>query len=235
VLTRWWIQLQDAPEKVSRAWLHGAVSTIFDDGSAHTAGEKPWRCSPLLELTSGGGRSPGFLVSTLRDEETQKLKTFVKSNAPIRLGSRLCHIAHAHLEKHQDWEELCEWQGRSRWDLQFITPVAISRGKRVWPWPDPDILLGGLAHTWRTWCGPRQPPPRGEVWVSDLDLRSASDTSYKGRRATGTVGTLTLRCDSPEIARAVDPLVRLSEFAGMGALRQQGFGVVRLLPAPGEL
>jgi len=75
----------------------------------------------------------------------------------------------------------------------------------------------------------------GNVRVSTVSGRTLMETiphftrgSNADKVLPGFVGRVTLRCDEPMVACAVDCYLRFAEYAGVGALTTHGLGTVRV-------
>lgn len=226
------------PARVRLEHVHAAVSRWFDRCPAeHAATDKPYRISPL-------GRGPGRIavgveVAALTDAAEERLRAAAVPGEEIRLGNQIRRIADMHPLAAASWQELAAERGDARWDLEFVTPTTFRTGDRSSPLPRVESVLEGLHRAWRLWsdvdlgCGERD---WAAVWASDVDLRSATlelrvrrrDGSAQPVTMSGAVGTLVLRCDVPEVASRIGPLLRLASYAGVGGMTLKGMGVTRV-------
>jgi CRISPR/Cas system endoribonuclease Cas6 (RAMP superfamily) len=114
-----------------------------------------------------------------------------------------------------------------------MTLTTFRRGKSFTPNPGLKPILGGLRQVWHT-CAPAGLPPLAldlatePVWLTAIEVSSRT-VRVDGRIVSGFTGRLRLACDAPaEVAGAVDRLVRLAPYCGVGAHTTRGFGTVRL-------
>lgn len=239
VPSRWWVPIQGIdPSRVALWQVHGAVSTWFDHSDAeHRSDIKPYSVSPLSadraarKHDSNLQHSLGIEIGVLTLEAHQRLMAETTPDKPIRLGSQFGSVGQPHLIQWDDWVTLAEPTGASQWELEFVTPTTFRTRDRSSPLPTPSTVLRRPSESWSRWSGlqPRRLPREcaEAVWVSDIDGRShALDL---GRlKVSGFVGRVTLRCDQPEIAALIDPLLRLAAYSGVGSGTTKGLGVTRV-------
>jgi len=98
-------------------------------------------------------------------------------------------------------------------------------------------ILGGLRRAWLVAAPPGLAPlvldlTPEPVWLTDIEV-SSQVALVNGRVVSGFTGRLRFACDAaPEVAAAVDRLVRLAPYSGVGAYTTRGFGTVRVESAP---
>jgi CRISPR-associated endoribonuclease Cas6 len=237
--SRWWVPIQGIdPTRVVLEQVHGAVSAWFDHSDAeHRTDTKPYSVSPLSAEHADRGDdlglppSLGIEIGVLTLEAHGRLMAATTQDMPIRLGSQFGSVGRPHPIQWDDWATLAEPTGVSEWELEFVTPTTFRTRDRSSPLPTPSTVLRRPAEVWSLWSGmpPRRLPREcaEAVWVSDIDGRSHALTL--GRlRVSGFVGRLTLRCDEPEIATLIDPLLRLAAYSGVGSGTTKGLGVTRV-------
>jgi CRISPR-associated endoribonuclease Cas6 len=153
------------------------------------------------------------------------------SSKTIRLGSQHGSLGHPQLLHCHEWRALAEPTGANQWELEFVTPVTFRTGNRSSPLTTPSAVLHRLGETWSLWSGmPARDRPRERaeaVWVSDIEGRSHTMTLGQ-LKVSAFVGRVTLRCDEPDLAAVIDPLLRLAAYAGTGSGTTKGLGVTRV-------
>ncbi len=208
------------PTDLNRHTVHRILSRWLD--TDHHASRKPWSWSGEV------GASPcSLLVGLLDDRLADRfLRGADAAGAPVR------QVAAA------SWSELRSGRARDCWQLEFTSPVTFRRGNRFLPWPSPSAVFGSLRAAWRHFGAP-------EVGDLELDLRldplvvTAICGASRTERVTvheqasvlvgGFVGTVGYAVDGDADPQAVDALVRLAPFSGVGAYTTRGFGGVRTL------
>ncbi len=236
--SRWFVPIRGldaAPVKPEH--VHAAFSAWFDrDLAEHHATDKPYTVSPI---TSYDDRV-GVEIAALTDGVAQRLWQAAAENAEVRLGNRRRRVGRPVRLAHQSWTHLADSPVQRLWTLHLVTPTTFRSGDRSSPLPSVATILRGLSHAWRLWSDAGEPSydDRGAqaVWVSDLNLRSEvlelQITGRQGGRhpivASGSLGTITLRCDDETTARQVSPLLQLAPYVGLGSMRGKGLGIVRL-------
>lgn len=221
--------------------LHAFFSRWFDSAGAatedaHHAKVKPYTISPLAPRRGG----IGVEISVLTDEAERRLLETARMGGTLRLGRRVGGFGVPVREAQVPWDAVRAGPVQRRWRVTFLTPTTFRTGERTSPFPSPPVVLRAPTVAWRAFSGlppvDVSPTESASVWVSDLALR----TEHIGVRARrpdgppatklvpGVVGTITYRCDEPDVADRVGALFRLTPFCGVGALRGKGFGVVEL-------
>jgi len=232
--SRWEIGLPGVdPATVRLEWLHAVVSSWFDDGeAAHGAKLKPYSVSPPCRADGGVVVEVGLLDDTL----VPRLLTRASGGTAVRLGNTTVRLRSAPRQVAAvRWADLAAATSARAWCLRFASPVTFRRGDKFSPWPDPAPVLGGLRARWRAFVPPELPPlsldlSAGPVWVTDVD-GSSEVVRINGRTVSGFVGRLRFECDGDDpTASAVDSLVRLAPFSGIGAYTTRGFGVTIIEP-----
>lgn len=238
---RWFIPLgQVDPQRVRSHYLHAAVTRWFDhDPAAHAAMDKPYAVSPLTGDPAGPDGAVGIEVGTHTDSAQASLMHSTQPGATIRLGNQIRHVGRPRLIHRASWAQLIADPAPAQWTLQFETPVTFRTGNRSTPLPDTGTILSGLARLWQRWS----PIPLEEAaamtqaaWVSDLDLRSVvvrmpmtgKDGKVRELVTSGSLGTLTLRCDEPRLQPALAALSGLAAYSGVGSMTLRGLGVTRV-------
>jgi CRISPR-associated endoribonuclease Cas6 len=208
--------------------LHAAVSGWFDhDVRAHGADSKPYTVSPAHVAETG----TALEISLLEDALVDQLHVAAAPGARIRLGSAWVRIAHPPVQVAAiTWDELSAAGSNTAWCLRFVTPTTFRRGNNFTPSPSLRAILGSLRRSWRL-APPGVAPMQLEltpepVWLTDIDVASHV-LKVNGRTVSGFTGRLRFVCDAgPDVAAAVDRLVRLAPYAGVGAYTTRGFGMV---------
>lgn len=241
--SRWFVPINGIdPTGVKLEFIHAAFSRWFDRSPAeHAATDKPYSVSPLTDFRD----VVGVEIATLTDDAQRRLWEAIDVQAPIRLGSQTRRLGRPALLQTATWNELAApAQGERQWELEFVTPTTFRSGDRSSPLPTLSTIMEGLSRAWNMWSGldDRGYNPRvdGALWVTDLDLNSTviqlgiRDQRGVGKQVllSGCLGTLTLRCDQPETADRVVPLIRLAAYSGVGSMRGKGLGVVRVHHRP---
>lgn len=244
--SRWFVPVVGIdPSRVRLEHVHAAFSGWFDTSAqVHAASDKPYAVSPL----SGDDRGVGVEIATLTVRAEAALARRVESRAPVRLGSQVRPVGRPRLMHAATWEELALSGvpgAATRWVLEFVTPTTFRSGDRSSPLPQVQTVLAGLARAWDACSGTPRPELRSDLaaalWVSDMDLRSQVLRLRVRRRhgagaqdvhVSGATGSLTLRCEDPCAVEAVAPLLGLAPYAGVGAMRGKGLGVVRVRRIP---
>lgn len=236
--TRWFVPVpQLDPGRVRLEHVHAAFSGWFDrDEVEHAANTKPYTVSPLTVFQG----QTGVEIATLTEQAGRQLREASGPGSRVRLGNQTRPVGRPRRLLASRWEELERAPFEDRWTLDVLTPATFRSGDRSSPLPSVATIVGGLARVWNRWSGlsPRQPSAAvlGAAWVSDLELRSEVVPLAVGKRSgehqrvhlSGSVGSLSLRCDRPEVAAQVAPLLRLAPYAGIGSMRATGLGVVRM-------
>lgn len=237
--SRWEVPLAGAePGTVRWEHVHAAISSWFDDDDEqHHHKVKPYALSPPRDSPRG----PLVEIGLLRDDLVPRLLSRAGRGSRLRLGRAvLTATAEPRQVAATTWAELGSGHLDRAWSLRFVTPLTFRRGNRFSALPAPSPILGSLRRSWTTFAPPDQPLSldlAGDpVWVTDLDGRNEV-VKVNGRTVSGFVGRLRLESDAPEpVTRAVNTLMRLAPFAGVGAYTTRCFGVTRLDPTwqPGE-
>jgi CRISPR-associated endoribonuclease Cas6 len=228
--SRWLVTLPGIDAATVRPeYLHAVVSGWFeDDATAHRADAKPYTVSPAHPAETG----TAVQISLLNDTCIDRLHSAAAPGARIRLGSARTWITHPPQPLEAvTWDELCGTSNtNTAWCLRFVTPTTFRRGNNFTPSPSLRAILGSLRRSWQLapiGVTPVQvqltPEP---VWLTDIDVASHV-VKINGFTVSGFTGRLRFACDAgPHVAAAVDQLVRLAPYAGVGAYTTRGFGVV---------
>jgi CRISPR-associated endoribonuclease Cas6 len=214
--------------------LHAVVSRWLEpDDAAHRAKTKPY----TLSRPTGGADGAVFEVGLLDDALVNRILTAASPGIRVRLGSRFSRLGPGPRQLAAiSWQQLAHPRTTTTWCLRFATPTTFRRGNSFTPWVAPKPLLGGLRATWRAFCPADVPPielnlSSDPVWVSDVDGANQILT-LGGLTVSGFVGRARYVCDAgPGVAATVDRVMRLAEFAGVGAYTTRGLGKVELEPS----
>lgn len=203
---------------------------------AHHATEKPYTISPLV--TRHG--VAGVEISVLTDAAERQLREAAGHGGSLRLGRQTGSFGVPVREARADWDVLRAGPIQRRWKMTFCKPTTFRTGDRTSPFPSPPVVLRAPKVAWRAFSGlppiEVSPAETAKVWVSELSLHT-EQVEVRARRpegpstprhVPGVVGTITYRCEEPDVADRVGTLFRLTRFCGVGALRGKGFGVVEL-------
>jgi CRISPR-associated endoribonuclease Cas6 len=228
VPNRWWIPVAGInPDQVSADDTHGAFSRWFDYTKAeHHAPFKPFTIAK--DLTQNG--EFGVIITTLTDEAERRLTIAGHRITTVELANRSVHVGQRRHLDHTSWAHLDVPTGAHSWEIEFLSPATFRHGDDFsTPWPHPPKILRGLTDTWavHSELPPRAPTHQqlDHIWVSALDGHSR-DTGFRGM--AGFIGHVGYRCDNPDTADLIDPLLRLAAYSGVGTATARGLGVVRL-------
>lgn len=230
--SRWEVTLPgvDAAE-VRLEHLHAVVSAWFDaDEHAHAAGVKAYS----VGLSCTGGDGAVLEIGLVDDALTDRLLSRAAQGVRLRLGSRWIRLAHAPRQMAAaPWAHLAASGTTDAWCLRFVSPTTFRRRNAFTPSPSLRAILGSLRTRWRSFAPADVAAVTLDlstepVWLTDIDVASHV-LRVDGRIVSGFTGRLRFTCDAgPQVAAAVDQLVRLAPFAGVGAHTTRGFGMVRL-------
>lgn len=233
--SRWRIALSEIdPTRVRVEHLHAVVSGWFDTTEeAHRAPAKPYTVSPPTRHPAGPA---AFEVTLLDDALANRLLTRAAPGVRVRLGAQHARVVDAEQIAATPWSHLAGGDsGANAWCLRFVTPTTFRRGNSFTPWPAPSPVLGGLRAAWRRFAPPGLAPlvldlATDPVWVTDVD--GANEVlRVDNLTVSGFVGRIRYACDAaPETRVAVDRLIRLAPYAGIGAHTTRGLGQVRPEP-----
>jgi CRISPR-associated endoribonuclease Cas6 len=232
--SRWELRVPTpSPEAVRLEHLHAVVSGWFDhDDTAHRSKAKGYTVSPLRDSPHG----PVVEIGLIDDNLTDTLLTRAAPGVTIRLGRTTVALpTQPRQVAATPWAALTARGGNRAWCLRFVTPLTFRRGNKFTPLPAPTPILASLRTAWRDFAPPQIAQPDLDlsshpVWVTDID--GANDVrTVNGRTVSGFLGRLRIECDADDgIARAIDQVVGLAPFSGVGAYTTRGFGVTRLEP-----
>lgn len=232
--SRWQVILPGIPAaSVRLEHLHAAVSGWLDDGDdEHRAQTKPYSVSPPISMPGGTAVEVGLMT----EQAAARLRERVSPGTRVRLGSRWSTVAAApHPIAGVPWQSLppAGPPGRA-WCLRFVSPTTFRRGNAFTPAPTLPAILGSLRQAWRRFApaelGLALDLSAEPVWMTDIDVASQT-TRVNDRVVSGFTGRLRFVCDADDqTAAAVDALVRLAEYTGVGAYTTRGFGMVRSEP-----
>lgn len=239
---RWFVPFEGLdPNRVQSHHLHAAITRWFDDDLAsHAANRKPYSVSPPTDDPDADA-GLGVQIGTLTDDAGARLMDAACEGTNIRLGSARCVVSGPpRLLQSQSWGRLSGTSSSvGQWQLTFLTPATFRSGNRSSPLPQLRSLMTNLAEVWNLWS----PLALDEVttdqaaravWVSDLDLRSASFLSplARGTKAihlSGLLGSMTIRCDERGLRQVVGALLGMAQYSGVGAMTVRGLGVTDVL------
>lgn len=232
--SRWRVTLPEIdPASVRLEHLHAVVCRWLDDGDdAHRAQAKPYSVSPPVATRDGTAVEVGLLT----DKITHRFMQSVPVGTRVRLGSAWSTVRTAPQPvANIGWDNLASGADARAWCLRFLTPTTFRRGNAFTPSPALSAILGSLRRTWQDFA-PTQLQPvvldlsKDPVWLTDIDV--ASQVVHVNQRVvSGFTGRLRFVCDGgDDVCDAVDRLVQLAEFAGVGAYTTRGFGMTRQEP-----
>ena len=230
--SRWEVPLTGAePGAVRWEHLHAAISTWFDTDGEHHDKVKGYAISPPRDSPRG----PVVEIGLLREDLVARLLSRATKGARTRLGRTVLTLdSPARQLAAAPWERLGDGHRDRAWCLRFVTPLTFRRGNKFTPFPAPAPILGSLRRTWNTHAPTEQALTldlaADPVWVTDID--GANDVRrVHDRTVSGFVGRLRLESDADEATTAaVNKLIHLAPFAGVGAYTTRCFGVTRLDP-----
>lgn len=241
--SRWDVMLPGVnAANVKLEYLHAVVSRWFDDGDdAHRASAKPYTVCPARAVPGGVTIELGLLDDSLPD----RLGTVAAAGTRVRLGStwstitrpprQLDALPWTDLTASTDTASSDTPSADTAWCLRFLTPTTFRRGNAFSPAPSLSAILGSLRSCWQRFAPATVPPlvldlAREPVWVTDIEVTSHV-VPVNGLTVSGFTGRLRFACDgTAEQAAAIDRLVRLAPYAGVGAYTTRGFGVTRPEP-----
>lgn len=232
--SRWRVTLPGInPASVRLEHLHAVICGWLDDSDeAHRAQAKPYSVSPPIAAHGG----TAVEIGTLTDQAADRLHQRAATGARVRLGSAWSTI---HTPPHQIastlWQALTTAGSSRAWCLRLLTPTTFRRRNAFTPTPALAAILGSLRRIWRTFAPADLSPlvldlSSDPVWLTYIDVTSHV-VRINERVVSGFIGRLRFVCDaSDETATAVDALVRLAEYSGVGAYTTRGFGLAHREP-----
>jgi CRISPR-associated endoribonuclease Cas6 len=241
--SRWFVPVHGLlPERVRIEHVHAAFSHWFDVTSAeHRALVKPYTVSPPAMDAQG---VVGIEIATLTGAADEAVETRSRERVKVRLGNQVRQVSPAQLGQSTTWGQLAQRSGERCWELELVTPTTFRNGNRSSPLPAVGTIMDGLARSWRAWSDVELPEVSGwnSVWVSALDLtsdiievlRRMPDGTRRPVKISGSVGSLSLRCDDTDAAAVAGPLLRSAPFVGIGGQTTQGLGVARVRGTTGR-
>jgi hypothetical protein len=216
---------------VKLEYLHAVVSRWFDDDDTHRSIAKPYTVCPAKAAPGGITIELGLLDDSLPD----RLRTVAAPGTRVRLGSTWSTITRPPRQLDTvPWADLTP-STDTAWCLKFLTPTTFRRGNAFTPAPTLSAILGSLRSCWQRFAPPTVPPlvldlAQEPVWMTDIEVTSHV-VPVNGLTVSGFTGRLRFACDgTAEQATAIDRLVRLAPYAGVGAYTTRGFGVTRPEP-----
>jgi CRISPR-associated endoribonuclease Cas6 len=226
VPSRWRVPLRGptAPQVPVEA-PHAVVSRWLDDD--HKAAVKPYALAPPW---SAGHRTV-LAVRLLDDALAARLTARAVAGGHVRLGRHQFTVAaRPELDLCRPWAELAAAGRRRAWEVAFLSPTTFRRGVRTSPWPAPESVLTSLISRWKA-LHPSSAPTLDQramrsVWVSDVEGRSEALRLWD-TVVSGFIGRVRYVCDGSDAeAAAVDALLALAPFAGIGSHTAFGLGTV---------
>ncbi|MBN1173571.1 MAG: CRISPR system precrRNA processing endoribonuclease RAMP protein Cas6 [Micromonosporaceae bacterium] len=230
--SRWQIRLPGVDAaRVTPEQVHAVVSGWFDaTAEAHQQRRKAYSVS-MPQVADG---STVIEVGLVDDGLVDRLFAGAARGTRLRFGSQWTVLGR---DPYQTggipWGELNRPSAATAWGLRFVTLTTFRRGNAFTPNPGLKPILGGLRQVWKT-CAPPDMSPlvlnlaTEPVWLTAIEV-SSRIVRVDGRIVSGFTGRLRLACDAPaEVAGAVDRLLRLAPYCGVGAYTTRGFGTVRL-------
>jgi CRISPR-associated endoribonuclease Cas6 len=229
--SRWEITLPTVtPGTVRLEHLHAVVSTWLDEPGTHHAHTKPYSVSPPRD----GDHGPVIEVGLLDDRLADRLLSRAAPGVRVRLGRTVLTLSRPPRQiAGSGWAALAERRTTRSWCLRFATPLTFRRGNKFTPLPAPRPLLGSLRQAWSAHAPADLEPiildlAQDPVWVTDI-AGSNEVSKVNGRIVSGFVGRLRLESDAdPLTTAAIDRVLRLAPYSGVGAYTTRGFGVTRL-------
>ncbi|MDR2975554.1 MAG: CRISPR system precrRNA processing endoribonuclease RAMP protein Cas6 [Propionibacteriaceae bacterium] len=219
--------------------LHAALCSLLGETDEHHAQRKDWACGPV----AGDGHYVFLSIRTLSDQRAEQLFQRARVGTSVVLGSHETMIVRVpELVSSATWSELATPTSTMHWDVDFLSPTAISVGRRFSPMITPTALIGSLSRRWESatdaWLPRFTQEEAAKVWVAALRGRTVIERIPHGRRGMadkvipGFVGQMTLRTDDRMVAAATDCLLRFAQFSGVGVGVNHGYGTVMVKPAP---
>ncbi len=213
--------------------LHAVVSSWLDDGDqAHRATAKPYTTCPPRATTTGVLVEIGLL----HDHLPERLQAHATAGTRVRLGSTWTTIAAPPRQIDTiSWHHLAHTPAAAAWCLEFVTPTTFRRGNTFTPNPSLRPILGSLRDTWRRFAPADLPTlilnlSPEPAWLTDIDITSHV-VLVNGLTVSGFTGRLRFACDpDTTTAAAINRLVQLAPYAGVGAYTTRGFGMTRPQP-----
>ncbi|SHJ67787.1 Uncharacterized conserved protein [Tessaracoccus bendigoensis DSM 12906] len=249
MLTLWQLRFEVEDErKVFPSGVHALLGKWFQEGAEH---HDP-KAYSILGLASGEG-VVDVLVGLLDGGLADRL-ALMPPGLPHVFGddgNQGFLALPPHLVRQAAWGDLARLGPERGWSLELITPLCFRRGSLASPWPDPFKMIASLATRWRLGTGEEPPfeiPDSREILVSYANLETLEmwgtpqNTTERGRgprrrQVVGAVGDLEWRWapdtrhgDGADGAAALNRLLGLCTFTGVGAYPQFGMGAVRVSP-----
>jgi CRISPR-associated endoribonuclease Cas6 len=228
--SRWEVHLPGIdPDSVTPERLHAVVAGWFDT----TAGAHQDKLKAYSASARPAGTATVIEVGLVDDTLVDRLYTSAGVGARVRVGYRTVVLdADPRQTNGVPWTQLHKATTATAWGLHVHTPATFRRGNTFTPNPAPKAILGGLRRVWQTFA-PKDlsalvleltPEP---VWLTDITVTSAV-LRVNGRVMSAFTGRIRFACDTTaQTAAAVDRLVRLAPYSGIGAYTGWGFGTVR--------
>lgn len=229
--SRWTIRFPcDGPGTIRLEHLHAVVSTWLDEPGQHHAHTKPYSVSPPLD----GDGSQVVEIGLIDDRLVDRLLTKAAPGVRVRFGHTVVTMNRPPTQvAATSWAALAERRSTRSWCLRFATPLTFRRGNKFTPLPAPKPLLGSLRHAWTTHASPDTDPLHLDLSTDPVlvtDITGGNQVhQVNGRTVSGFVGRLCLESDTDaETTAAIDRVLRLAPYSGIGAYTTRGFGVTRL-------
>jgi CRISPR-associated endoribonuclease Cas6 len=225
--SRWQLDLDGPPDvAVPIAAPHAVLSRWLDDD--HQAASKPYSVTPPV----AGPRGLTLGVGLVDDALAPRLLAHTAPGSHVRLGRYVYRVHSAPTKQAEtSWTALEQGSGATAWCLTFHTPTTFREGNRSSPWPAPQSIVRSLTARWRAVRGDISSVAAAadaSLWVSDIEGFSRA-FPVGGLTVSGFVGRIRMVCETVGAgAAAVDRLLRLSPYSGVGSFTARGLGTVSL-------
>ncbi|MBU0492757.1 MAG: CRISPR system precrRNA processing endoribonuclease RAMP protein Cas6 [Chloroflexi bacterium] len=230
----------------AHAAVHHAISAVDADlGRALHDMHRHKRMSVALV---GPGQTTRLRLTFMAPDGLRYANALVNAlsaRPALCLGQTLCDVGPADLTS-SDWAGVGTWAdlmpesvGRHM-RLAFLTPTAITKrdaqgGRFTALYPEPSAVFAGLARRWQSLAGPELPADLeqfvhgGGCVIAGHRLRTVQFRTTE-RTQIGFTGWTVYECrqDSAAHAAALNALVRLAFFAGIGYQTARGMGAVQV-------
>ena len=232
--SRWEVRLPDInPDRVTPEKLHAVVSRWLDGTVAdHRRNDKKPYSVSMAHPTDGGAL---IEIGVARDELRDQLLACAVPGRRLEFDNQSTVLDSAPRQIDDiPWSALDSPSAATAWCIRFVTPTTFKRGNRTTPNTSLKPILGSLRKAWGIWAPPDLAPlvldlTLEPVWLTDVANLNSEVRYVKGNVVSGFTGRMWFACDATaEVAAAVDRLVRLAPYSGVGAHTTHGFGVVRV-------
>ncbi|MFT4228489.1 CRISPR system precrRNA processing endoribonuclease RAMP protein Cas6 [Micropruina sp.] len=220
--------------------VHNFLSEWFAESHAEHHEQKSYSLRGRIDDPEGKGMR--VILGTTSDALADSIER-IGPGKRITFGNSGRHIGTVidspTLLTRASWNDLARPRAVNQWRIWMSTPLAFRRNGVDQPWPAPFQVLAGMQRRW-----PRDSVPvdAGEidllargVAVTDVEIRTTL-CEWPPANAWGAEGMvewtwLGLRGDATGPSSetfAIDSLLRLAEFCGVGGYPQHGMGSVRV-------